>query len=195
MHGTMTASPSSAGAAGLDYQRIFEDAVAGLKDEGRYRVFAELQRRAGAFPKADHYGLGGGNGPGEVTVWCSNDYLGMGQHPEVLAAMKAAVDKCGAGAGGTRNISGTNHLHVLLEDELAALHGKEAALLFTSGYISNQLNHASMIAGIRNSGAEKHVFRHNDVEHLDALLGRLPKDRPKLVAFESVYSMDGDFAP
>jgi 5-aminolevulinate synthase len=214
MHGTMTASPSSAGPSGLDYQRIFEDAVAGLKAEGRYRVFAELQRRAGAFPKADHYGLGGGNGPGEVTVWCSNDYLGMGQHPEILAAMKEAVDRCGAGAGGTRNISGTNHLHVLLEDELAALHGKEAALLFTSGYISNeatlstiaklvpdcvvfsdQLNHASMIAGIRNSGAEKHVFRHNDVAHLDELLGRLPKDRPKLVAFESVYSMDGDFAP
>jgi len=210
----MTASQTSAGPAGLDYQRVFEDAVAGLKAEGRYRVFAELQRRAGAFPKADHYGLAGDNGPGEVTVWCSNDYLGMGQHPDVLAAMKAAIDKCGAGAGGTRNISGTNHLHVLLEDELAALHGKEAALLFTSGYISNeatlstiaklvpdcvvlsdQLNHASMIAGIRNSGAEKHVFRHNDVEHLDQLMGRLPKDRPKLVAFESVYSMDGDFAP
>ncbi len=211
---TMIISDSPAGTAGLDYQRIFEDAVAGLKAEGRYRVFAELQRRAGAFPKADHYGLAEGNGPGEVTVWCSNDYLGMGQHPAVLAAMKEAIDRCGAGAGGTRNISGTNHLHVLLEDELAALHGKEAALLFTSGYISNeatlstiarlvpdcvvfsdQLNHASMIAGIRNSGAEKHVFRHNDVDHLDELMGRLPPGRPKLVAFESVYSMDGDFSP
>ena len=196
---------------GVNYEEIFRGAIDRLKAEGHYRYFAELERRAGAFPTALHHGLGGGT---EVTVWCSNDYLGMGQHPDVLAAMKQAIDQCGAGAGGTRNISGTNFYHVALERELADLHGKESALIFTSGYISNEaalstlarvvpdcvvfsdaLNHNSMIAGIRHSGAEKNIFRHNDVEHLDELMSRYPADRPKLVAFESVYSMDGDIAP
>ena len=198
------------------YEDLFRDAITQLKSEGRYRVFAELERRAGAFPKARHYGRAGtsADSPPEVTVWCSNDYLGMGQNPLVLEAMKQAIDRCGAGAGGTRNISGTNHYHVLLERELAELHGKEAALLFTSGYISNEaglgtlarivpdcvvfsdaLNHNSMITGIRQSGAEKHIFRHNDPADLDRLMARYPKDQPKLVAFESVYSMDADIAP
>jgi len=196
----------------MDYQRIFSDAIAAVKAEGRYRIFSELARRKGAYPKADRYA--GGRRQRPVTVWCSNDYLGMGQHPDVLAAMHEALDACGAGAGGTRNIAGTNHYHVLLEEELADLHGKEAALLFTSGYISNEatlstlakllpgcivfsdeLNHASMIQGIRHSGAEKRIFRHNDVGHLEELLAATPADRPKLVAFESVYSMDGDIAP
>ena len=210
----------------MDYEGIFRGALAGLKSEGRYRTFAELERHAGTFPRARHHGLtsqpdgvpaaegAAGAVPSEVTVWCSNDYLGMGQHPEVLQAMSEAVVRYGAGAGGTRNISGTHHLHVLLERELASLHGKEAALLFTSGYISNEaalstiakmvpdcvvfsdaLNHASMIAGIRNSGAEKHIFRHNDPGDLDRLMSRYAPERPKLVAFESVYSMDGDVAP
>jgi len=195
----------------MDYQRFFEDKISGLKREGRYRVFADLERRAGAFPRAAMYVNGGVR---EVTVWCSNDYLGMGQHPAVLAAMHEAIDHCGAGAGGTRNISGTNHYHVLLERELADLHHKEAALLFTSGYISNlaglgvlakllpecaifsdAFNHNSMIAGIRDSGAEKFIFRHNDPVDLDRMLAQVPRERPKLVAFESVYSMDGDIAP
>ncbi|WP_366656060.1 5-aminolevulinate synthase [Fodinicurvata sp. EGI_FJ10296] len=194
----------------MTYDTLFERAISNLRTEGRYRIFAELERRAGGYPSAAHHGLDGG----DVTVWCSNDYLGMGQHPDVLAAMMDGVKRYGAGAGGTRNISGTNNLHVALERELADLHGKDAALLFTSGYISNEatlstlakvvpecvvfsdaLNHASMIQGICQSGAERHIFKHNDPDDLDRLMSRYPKDRPKLVAFESVYSMDGDIAP
>ncbi|OYQ32865.1 5-aminolevulinate synthase [Niveispirillum lacus] len=196
----------------MDYENFFKSQIDGLKREGRYRVFADLERRVGEFPTATFHGEDAP--PKDVTVWCSNDYLGMGQHPVVIGSMVDSLHKCGAGAGGTRNISGTNHYHVMLEKELADLHGKEAALLFTSGYISNEatlstlprilpncvvfsdaLNHNSMIEGIRHSGAEKHIFRHNDVAHLDALLSRYPKNQPKLVAFESVYSMDGDIAP
>jgi 5-aminolevulinate synthase len=197
----------------MDYERFFRSQIESLKREGRYRIFADLERRVGQFPIAGHRTEADGTAR-DVTVWCSNDYLGMGQNPEVLGSMVAALHQTGAGAGGTRNISGTSHHHVLLERELADLHGKEAALLFTSGYISNEatlstlprllpncvvfsdaLNHASMIEGIRHSGAEKQIFRHNDPEHLDQLLSRYPADRPKLVAFESVYSMDGDIAP
>ena len=200
----------------MDFDKVFKNAIAGLKAEGRYRVFADLERQAGAFPRATRHVAdpSGREAIEDVTVWCSNDYLGMGQHPEVLAAMHTALNRCGAGAGGTRNISGTNHYHVLLERELADLHGKEAALLFTSGYISNEatlstlaqllpgcvvysdaLNHASLIQGIRHGRSEKHVFRHNDVEHLESLLKSADPAQPKIVAFESVYSMDGDIAP
>jgi len=195
----------------MDYNGFFRDRLQDLRDEGNYRIFAELERRAGQFPRAKQYRE---DGEAEVTVWCSNDYLGMGQNPTVIAAMKKALDKCGAGAGGTRNISGTNHYHVVLERELADLHGKQAALLFTSGYVSNWAalgtlagripgcvvfsdadNHASMIEGIRHSRAEKRIWKHNDPEDLDRQLGEYPKETPKLVAFESVYSMDGDIAP
>lgn len=193
------------------YEQRFEEAVSRVRAEGRYRIFADLARQVGRFPRALHHRA---DGVREVTVWCSNDYLGMGQHPAVLQAARQALESYGAGAGGTRNISGTTHLHVLLEEELARLHGKEAALLFTSGYVANEasistiakllpdcvifsdeLNHASMIAGVRSSGCEKRIFRHNDVGHLEKLLAAEPRERPKLVVFESVYSMDGDFGP
>ncbi len=184
-----------------------------LKSEGRYRFFADLQRIPGQFPKA-LYRPNDGQTPYQVTVWCSNDYLGMGQHPKVIQAMHTAIDQFGAGAGGTRNISGTHHLMVQLEQELASLHNKEAALVFSSGYVSNEaslaalakvtedcavfsdrLNHASMIAGIRNSRAEKFIFNHNDSAHLKDLLGKISHNRLKIIAIESVYSMEGDIAP
>ncbi len=195
----------------MDYNQVFSDALKTVKEEGRYRVFTDIVRQRGNFPKAVWYS---DDGAKDITVWCSNDYLGMGQHPKVIDAMEKTLRNTGAGAGGTRNISGTNHMHVLLEEELADLHGKEAGLLFTSGYISNaatistmakllpgciifsdELNHASMIEGVRHSGCEKHIFRHNDVEHLESLLAAVDPNAPKLIAFESVYSMDGDFAP
>ena len=195
----------------MNYDAFFRKQLDGLRREGNYRTFANIQRQSGAFPGAMHHR---DRGLAPVTVWCSNDYLGMGQHPQVIAAMHEALDKCGAGAGGTRNISGTNHYHVLLERELADLHGTESALLFTSGYVSNWAtlstlasrlpgcvvlsdagNHASMIEGIRHSRAERILFRHNDPEDLARHLAALPKDAPKLVAFESVYSMDGDIGP
>ncbi|MDX1402205.1 MAG: 5-aminolevulinate synthase [Kiloniellales bacterium] len=195
----------------MNYDRFFDQELSALKNEGRYRVFADLERQAGSFPRAFCHE---GEETRAITVWCSNDYLGMGQNPKVLAAMEETLHCQGAGAGGTRNISGTNHNHILLERELAELHRKEAALLFTSGYVSNfaslgtlaarlpecvvfsdALNHASMIEGIRHSRAEKVIFNHNDPKDLDRKLAAYPKDRAKLVAFESVYSMDGDIAP
>jgi 5-aminolevulinate synthase len=194
-----------------DYDHIFGQAIGRLKAEGRYREFADICRVRGRFPRALYRGQGAER---EVTVWCSNDYLGMGQHPAVLAAMHEAIDEVGAGSGGTRNISGTTHYHVELEQELADLHGKEAALLFNSGYMANEatlssfvralpncivlsdeLNHASMIEGIRHGGGEKLIWRHNDLADLKAKLQTLAPQRPKLIAFESVYSMDGDIAP
>ncbi len=195
----------------MNYETFFRKQIDGLRREGNYRIFADLQRHAGNFPVATHIQ---GRDRAPVTVWCSNDYLGMGQHPAVIDAMHEALDHCGAGAGGTRNIAGTNHYHVLLERELADLHGAEAALLFNSGYMSNwatlstlaaklpgcvvlsdEANHASMIEGVRHSRAEKRIFRHNDPADLARQLESLDPAAPKLVAFESVYSMDGDIAP
>ncbi len=195
----------------MDYERRFAEALSALKQEGRYRVFADIRRRSGAFPSAHHFT---DDGVRDIKVWCSNDYLGMGQNRLVRDAMVEAIDKCGAGAGGTRNIAGTNHYHVLLERELADLHAKQAALLFTSGYVANMtalstlgsqlpgcilysdaLNHNSMIEGIRHSRAEKRIFRHNDPRDLERLLAADDPAAPKIVIFESVYSMDGDIAP
>ena len=196
----------------MDYEAFFTDHLGRLRDEGRYRVFAELERIVGAFPRALLHCEG--KPPRDVTVWCSNDYLAMGQHPAVVEAMQAAIGAQGSGAGGTRNISGTNTLHAALERELASLHNKQAALVFTSGYVANEttlqtlgamlpgcelysdaFNHASMIAGIRHSGAVRKIFRHNDVRHLEELLAAADPATPKIVAFESVYSMDGDISP
>ena len=195
----------------MDYHKAFAAALGALKSEGRYRVFADIRRRRGQFPAAQHFA---GNGARPITVWCSNDYLGMGQHPVVIAAMHEALDTAGAGSGGTRNISGTSHYHVELEAELADLHGKEAALLFTSAYVANDTtlatlqkllpgcvlfsdakNHASMIAGIRNGGGPKRIWRNNDLADLEAHLRAVDPACPKIIAFESVYSMDGVMAP
>jgi 5-aminolevulinate synthase len=195
----------------MDYNAAFQAAVDTVRHEGRYRVFANLKRHCGQFPRATWAKDDGTEQ--EVVVWCSNDYLGQGQNPVVLQAMHEAIDACGSGSGGTRNISGTTWYHNALEAELADLHQKEAALVFTSGYVANEaslttlykilpglivfsdaLNHASMIAGIRNGGGTRHVFRHNDLEHLESLLKSAPLNAPKLIAFESVYSMDGDIS-
>ncbi|MBF0562610.1 MAG: 5-aminolevulinate synthase [Alphaproteobacteria bacterium] len=195
----------------MDYEGYFTQRLTELKRDGRYRIFADIERIVGAFPKARSHRNGRVE---EITIWCSNDYLGMGQHPDVLDAMVSAIRECGAGAGGTRNISGTNHYHVLLEQELASWCGKESALLFTSGYVANMTalatlgsaipglvmfsdasNHNSMIEGVRHGRSPKEIFRHNDPMHLEHLLSKYPKDSPKLVAFESVYSMDGDISP
>jgi 5-aminolevulinate synthase len=196
----------------MNYDLIFDKAIDRLHAEGRYRVFIDILRNKGKFPNARCFA--GHNGPKPITVWCSNDYLAMGQHPKVIAAMEEALHDVGAGSGGTRNIGGNTHYHVELEAELADLHRKDGALLFTSGYVSNdatlstlakilpgciiysdELNHASMIAGIRNAGCEKRVWRHNDLAHLEELLAADDPETPKLIAFESVYSMDGDVAP
>ncbi len=195
----------------MDYESKLADALRSVKDEGRYRVFADILRRRGAFPRATFHTPEGSR---EIIVWCSNDYLGMGQHPVVIEAMHRAIDETGAGSGGTRNISGTTHYHVDLERELADLHRKEASLLFTSGYaandatlstltrvlgncviISDEMNHASMIEGIKRGGGPKRIWKHNDLAHLETLLRDLDPAQPKIVAFESVYSMDGDIAP
>jgi 5-aminolevulinate synthase len=195
----------------VNYDKHLDDALASLHEEGRYRVFTDLGRRAGQFPRAIDYST---TPHREITVWCSNDYLGIGQNPEVMEAMKTAIDEMGTGAGGTRNISGTHHMIVELENELCDLHQKPAALVFTSGYISNEatistlakllpnclilsdeLNHASMIEGVRQSGCSKLIWRHNDMAHLESLLADADPERPKLIVFESVYSMDGDIAP
>ena len=195
----------------MTFDDLLQQRLEALHREGRYRVFADLKRRCGAFPSADHYAARASR---EVTVWCSNDYLGMGQNPKVIAAMHEAIDAAGAGSGGTRNISGTTHYHVELESELADLHGKDAALLFTSAYTANdatlstlaklvpgtvifsdEKNHASMIEGIRHGPCDKQIFRHNDATDLEAKLKRYPKGTPKIIAFESVYSMDGHIAP
>src|SRR5712672_2873102 len=192
----------------MDYEVFFAGALARLKDERRYRVFADLERLAGRFPRAIWHSP---NGPRDVIVWCSNDYLGMGQHPKVIGAMVETATRMGTGAGGTRNIAGTNHPLVALEQELADLHGKEGALVFTSGYVSNEtgistiakllpdclilsdaFNHNSMIEGVRQSGGERQIWRHNDVDHLERLLQAARQDRPQLIAFETIYSMDGD---
>ncbi|MGB5723733.1 MAG: 5-aminolevulinate synthase [Parasphingorhabdus sp.] len=196
----------------MDYDKIFSQAIDRLHAEGRYRVFIDILRNKGSFPNARCFAHH--NGPQPVTVWCSNDYLAMGQHPDVIVAMEEALHDVGAGSGGTRNIGGNTHYHIQLERELADWHSKSGALLFTSGYVSNEatlstltkilpgciifsdeLNHASMIAGIKNSGCEKRVFRHNDLEHLEELLAAEDPEVPKLIAFESIYSMDGDIAP
>ena len=195
----------------INYSKIFKNSLDKLKSEGNYRIFADLEKLAGNFPQALNYK---DNSVSEVTVWCSNDYLGMSQNQDVLDSMTNALKKVGAGSGGTRNISGTNHYHVLLERELCYLHQKEAALLFNSGYLANQAtlstlgkkipnciffsdekNHASMIQGIKNSGAKKVIFKHNNLDDLEKNLKKFPKSQPKIIAFESVYSMDGDFSP
>ena len=195
----------------MDYQGYFANALARLKEERRYRVFADLERQAGHFPRAVWHSP---SGPRDVIVWCSNDYLGMGQHPKVIGAMVVTATRMGTGAGGTRNIAGTNHPLVALEHELADLHGKEGALVFTSGYVSNEtgistiakllpgclilsdaFNHNSMIEGVRQSGCHKQIFRHNDIAHLEELLKAADPGQPKLIVFESLYSMDGDVSP
>ncbi len=195
----------------MDYNRVFSQAIKRLHEEGRYRVFIDILRNKGAYPNARCFA--GHNGPKPITVWCSNDYLAMGQHPKVIEAMEEALHDVGAGSGGTRNIGGNTHYHIQLERELADMHDKEGALLFTSGYISNEatlatlgkllpgcivfsdeLNHASMIAGIRNANCEKRIYWHNDLAHLEELLAEADPETPKLIAFESVYSMDGDVA-
>jgi 5-aminolevulinate synthase len=195
----------------MDYAKHFKAALDGIRQEGRYRVFADVKRCRGAYPAAERFTA---QGTKPIVVWCSNDYMGMGQHPAVTAAMHEAIEAVGAGSGGTRNISGTTHYHVELEAELADLHGKESALLFTSAYVANdatlstlvkllqgcvilsdEKNHASMIEGIRHGNGEKRIFRHNDVADLEAKLKALPADVPKVIAFESVYSMDGHIAP
>ncbi|MDC3024533.1 5-aminolevulinate synthase [Alphaproteobacteria bacterium] len=197
----------------FNYENYFKSIIDEIKTEGRYRVFIDILRKSQNFPNASWF-ENGKNTQEDITVWCSNDYLGMGQHPKVLEEMRNALEKCGAGSGGTRNISGTTHYHVELEKELASLHGKDSALLFTSGYISNEatlstlasslkdcivfsdeLNHSSMIQGIRASGAKKIIFKHNDLKDLDSKIKQYDKSTPKLIAFESVYSMDGDIAP